>query len=174
MRLPGAVGRHAARFLLAPLVAFVAYLAFPRAGALLAHAFPVGSVATGDVIAPIGFLVPKPEPQRVREAEAAAATVRPLITAHPEAADSAAARAAHFFAVLDSAAGAGASLTEAARDRGFAVSGGDAAALGSAAMLNRVLAGNVDERGFVTNEHRYLAVAQRVPHTHLGWFDVVP
>ena len=35
-------------------------------------------------------------------------------------------------------------------------------ALASAAILNRVLAGNVDERGFVTNEHRYLAVAQRV------------
>ena len=33
------------------------------------------------------------------------------------------------------------------------------AALASAAVLNRVLAGNVDERGFVTNEHRYLAVA---------------
>jgi hypothetical protein len=35
-----------------------------------------------------------------------------------------------------------------------------AAALASARALNRVLAGNVDERGFVTNEHRYLAVAQ--------------
>jgi SAM-dependent methyltransferase len=35
-------------------------------------------------------------------------------------------------------------------------------ALASAAILNLVLAGNVDERGFVTNEHRYLAVAQRV------------
>jgi SAM-dependent methyltransferase len=33
-------------------------------------------------------------------------------------------------------------------------------ALASAAILNRVLAGNVDERGFVTNEHRYLAVMQ--------------
>jgi SAM-dependent methyltransferase len=33
-------------------------------------------------------------------------------------------------------------------------------ALASAAILNRVLAGNVDERGFVTNEHRYLAIAQ--------------
>ena len=33
------------------------------------------------------------------------------------------------------------------------------AALASAAALNRVLVGNVDERGFVTNEHRYLAVA---------------
>jgi hypothetical protein len=36
------------------------------------------------------------------------------------------------------------------------------AALANAAILNRVLAGNVDERGFVTNEHRYLAIAQCV------------
>jgi SAM-dependent methyltransferase len=34
------------------------------------------------------------------------------------------------------------------------------AALSDAAALNSILAGNVDERGFVTNEHRYLAVAQ--------------
>jgi SAM-dependent methyltransferase len=33
------------------------------------------------------------------------------------------------------------------------------AALASATALNRVLTGNVDARGFVTNEHRYLAVA---------------
>jgi SAM-dependent methyltransferase len=33
-------------------------------------------------------------------------------------------------------------------------------ALTSAVTLNRVLAGNVDGRGFVTNEHRYLAVTQ--------------
>lgn len=32
-------------------------------------------------------------------------------------------------------------------------------ALASAAILNQVLAGNLDERGFVTNEHRYLAIA---------------
>lgn len=34
------------------------------------------------------------------------------------------------------------------------------AALASAVALSAILAGNVDERGFVTNEHRYLAVAQ--------------
>jgi hypothetical protein len=34
-------------------------------------------------------------------------------------------------------------------------------ALASADALNAVLTGNVDERGFVTNEHRYLVVAQR-------------
>ena len=33
-------------------------------------------------------------------------------------------------------------------------------ALASAATLNQVLAGNLHERGFVTNEHRYLAIAQ--------------
>jgi SAM-dependent methyltransferase len=33
-------------------------------------------------------------------------------------------------------------------------------ALASAVTLNRILAGNVDKRGFVTNEHRYLAVTQ--------------
>jgi SAM-dependent methyltransferase len=34
------------------------------------------------------------------------------------------------------------------------------AALASADTLNAILAGNVDERGFVTNEHRYLAIVQ--------------
>jgi protein-L-isoaspartate O-methyltransferase len=33
-------------------------------------------------------------------------------------------------------------------------------ALASAATFNKVLAGNVDKRGFVTNEHRYLAIGQ--------------
>jgi hypothetical protein len=46
-----------------------------------------------------------------------------------------------------------------ALDSGHADMAGQAA-LASAAMLNQVLAGNVDQRGFVTNEHRYLAVAQ--------------
>lgn len=31
----------------------------------------------------------------------------------------------------------------------------------SASALNAVLRGNVDDRGFVTNEHRYLVVARR-------------
>ena len=37
------------------------------------------------------------------------------------------------------------------------------AALGSAATLNQILAGNVDDRGFVRSEHRYLAIAQKTP-----------
>jgi hypothetical protein len=35
------------------------------------------------------------------------------------------------------------------------------AALASAASLNQILAGNLDDRGFVTNEHRYLAIGQK-------------
>ena len=34
-------------------------------------------------------------------------------------------------------------------------------ALASAATLNKILTGNTDHRGFVTNEHRYLTVAQQ-------------
>jgi SAM-dependent methyltransferase len=34
------------------------------------------------------------------------------------------------------------------------------AGLASVEALNAILAGNVDDRGFVTNEHRYLAIAQ--------------
>jgi hypothetical protein len=33
--------------------------------------------------------------------------------------------------------------------------------IGDAGAFNRMLAGNVDERGFVTNEHRSMIVAQR-------------
>ena len=142
--ITGAVGRHAARLLLAPLVAFVAYAAFPRAGSMLPRSLTVGSVAATDVIAPVGFLVPKPEPLRAREAEDLAATVRSLVIAHPEAAESAAAAAGHVFAVLDSAAGAGGSLVEAARARGLRLQGGDAAALGDAgqrAELRRAVIG---------------------------------
>ena len=35
-----------------------------------------------------------------------------------------------------------------------------AAVIGQAHHLNEILAGNVDDRGFVTNEHRYLAIGQ--------------
>lgn len=134
----GAVRHHAARILLAPLVAVVIYLVFPRAGALLPQPLAVGSVAGSEIVAPVGFLVPKPEPQRAREAEDLAATVRPLVTAHPEAADSALATAGRFFAVLDSAAATGGSLEEAAQGNGFTLGPGDAAALAGAAQRSEL------------------------------------
>ncbi len=130
----GAVRYHAARLLFAPVVALVAYLAFPKAAPVLPERLAVGSVASSDVIAPIGFLVPKTEAGRMREAEALAATVRSLVTAHPDAADSAVVAAAHFFAVLDSTAAAGGSLGEAAHGLGVTLGRQDAAWLSGAAQ----------------------------------------
>jgi putative nucleotidyltransferase with HDIG domain len=154
MALPGGVRYHGARFLLAPLVALVAYLAFPASRTSLPLPLAVGSVASMDVIAPVGFLVPKPESQRAREAEELAATVKPLVTAHPEAADSAVAAAAHFFAVLDSAAASGGSLEGAAAAAGFPLRGVDFAALSGApqrAVLRRAVTAalRLSSRGYL-------------------------
>jgi hypothetical protein len=127
-----AVRRHGARLLLALLVAVAAYAAFPRAASVLPESLAVGSVSSLDVIAPIGFLVPKSGAHRASEAEALAATVKPLITAHPEAADSAGAAAGHFFAALDSAIAAGLSMPDAARDAGVPLRSNEIAVLASA------------------------------------------
>ena len=134
--------RHASRLLLALAVAVVAWLAFPRAASVVSAPRTVGSVAGVDVIAPFGFLVPKSPVQRAREAEALAATVKPLVTSHPELADSAVAAAAHFFAALDSAVAAGGTLRGAARAAGVALESGDVASLagpGQRAALRRAL-----------------------------------
>ena len=131
MGVAPAVQRHGARFLLALLVAVVAYVAFPRSPSMLPAPLAVGSVSSSDVIAPLGFLVLKSGAHRAREAEALAATVRPLITARPEAADSAVAAASHFFAALDSAVAAGATLQDAARASGGVLGGGDFGAIAS-------------------------------------------
>jgi hypothetical protein len=128
----GAVRYHAARFLLAPAVAGMAYLAFPKAASVLPERLAVGSVASADVIAPVGFLVLKSDEQRTREAEALAATVRSLVTEHHERADSAVAAAAHFFAVLDSTAASGDALNEVAHVLGVSLGRQDVAVLAGA------------------------------------------
>jgi len=144
MGASAAVRRHGARLLLALLVAVAAYAAFPRAASVLPEPLAVGSVSSVDVIAPIGFLVPKSGAHRAREAEALATTVKPLITAHPETADSAEAEAGQFFAALDSGVAAGGALADAARAAGVAVQGGELAVLASAgqraALRREVLA----------------------------------
>lgn len=137
-----AARRHGARLALALLVAVVAYAAFPRSASVLPKPLPVGSVSSVDVIAPVGFLVVKPGAQRAREAEALAATVKPLITAHPEATDSAVAAAGHFFAALDSALAAGATLQAAVTAAGDWLERTDVAALaspGQRAVLRRAV-----------------------------------
>ena len=149
-----AARRHGARVALALLVAVVAYAAFPRSATVLPVPLAVGSVASVDVIAPVGFLVLKPGEVRAREAEALATTVKPLITARPEASDSALAAAGHFFAALDSAMAAGASLAEAVAAAGAALERGDLPALAGpaqrAALRRAVLAAlRLSARGFL-------------------------
>jgi len=109
---------HAARGALAVAVAVVCYLAFPRTAGDLPPSLAVGSVAPADIIAPRGFVVAKTEVERSREAELLAATVKAIVTLDPGAADSALARAARFFAGIDSAAALGAPLGDAARAAG--------------------------------------------------------
>jgi len=129
-----ALRHHGVRLLLALLLAGVAFLSFPRAASVLPASLTVGAVASADVITPVGFLVPKSEAQRVREAEDLAATVKPLLTAHPEAADSAVAAAGHFFAALDSAVAAGSSLPAAAEAAGVEIHESEVPALTGAAQ----------------------------------------
>ncbi len=65
---------HGARIALAPLVAGVTLVAFPRSVSVAPAHFAVGGVADADVIAPGRFLVLKPEADRARESEHQAAT----------------------------------------------------------------------------------------------------
>lgn len=138
------VRAHAARAALAPLVALAAYAAFPRAASILPERLAIGSVAPVDVIAPARFLVLKEETERAREAEALAATIRPIVSARPEEAAAATQAAAHFFAALDSAAAAGAPLLDVARAAGLGLEAPEAALLSRAvvrgAMRRGVLA----------------------------------
>lgn len=137
-----AIRYHGSRLLLALAVAVAAYVAFPRAASVLPTALTPGSVAALDVIAPFGFLVPKTPAQRAREAEALAVTVKPLVTARPDAADSAVAAAGHFFASLDSAVAAAGRVREAVRASGMDLEDADVSVLaqpGQRAALRREL-----------------------------------
>lgn len=66
----GRLRRHALRIALAPLVAGVTYLAFPRAAPVGPEQLAVGSIARSDVIAPVRLVLPKKEGKRARQAEA--------------------------------------------------------------------------------------------------------
>jgi hypothetical protein len=129
--------RHAPRLALAPLVAALAFVAFPG-GAARQDALAVGSVAPRDILAPVGFLVLKPEAERAREAEALAATVKPLVLRLPDSARIALRAADGFFARLDSALAAGDALPTAAAAAGVPLEPQEAAALENAALRAEV------------------------------------
>ena len=104
MSVPRGILFHGARALLAPAVALVAWLAFPRAAGNLPPPLEVGAVAAADIIAPRGFVVTKTDAERAREAEVVAATVKAVVRVNAAGADSAVADAVRYFAALDSAA----------------------------------------------------------------------
>jgi putative nucleotidyltransferase with HDIG domain len=101
------VGRHAVRLLLAPSVAVLAFISFPRSGGVVPE-LEAGSVSETDIIAPIRFVVVKSEATRSRDAERLAARIRPLVIHLPEEAGGARRAADRFFAAFDSALAAGA------------------------------------------------------------------
>lgn len=137
---PGSLGPrgHLARLALVPLVAALALATFPGPAGRAPSALTVGSVAPSDVIAPIGFLVLKPEAARAREAEALAASVKALVVAHPESAQAATRGADRFFARLDSLVGSGVPISDAAAQSGVRLDAADAASLRSAAVRTQV------------------------------------
>jgi hypothetical protein len=128
---------HLARVVLAPLVAALTWAAFPGPGAG-GPVLAVGSVSDADVIAPVRFLVVKNEADRAREAEALAATVKPLIAVHPESSQVALRRADAFFARLDSLLATGSDVAGAAAASGITLSRAEAAALEQAAVRSEV------------------------------------
>ncbi len=128
---PSSRRRHLGRIALAPLVAALAWAAFPSTAAL-PPLLEVGRVADADVIAPIRVVVLKDEVARAREAENLAATVKPIVTFHPEAGQQAVRAADRFFAALDSALAAGARPADAARAAGVPLEASEAEALARA------------------------------------------
>ncbi len=128
---PSSRRRHLGRIALAPLVAALVWAAFPSTAAL-PPLLEVGRVADADVIAPIRVVVLKDEVARAREAENLAATVKPIVTLHPEAGQQAVRAADRFFAALDSALAAGARPADAARAAGVPLEASEAEALARA------------------------------------------
>ncbi len=120
---------HLQRALLAPLAAVLVWAAFPRPEQTAPEQMEAGRVAEQDVIAPMRFVVRKPEAERAREAEALARTVKPIIRYRPAESTEAGRAVAQFFAALDSATAAGASLEEAARVHGVTLTAAEAAEL---------------------------------------------
>ncbi len=155
-KLPRRIGFHAIRWLPLALLAAVTYVLYPDTGSTQAPLMEVGEVAQADVVAPFAFYVPKSPAEIQREADALAATVRPIYEFQPEAVDSVRATAVALFDALDatetdstladSAAAYGLRLST--EEAAFLFEGSRRAAYRSAAlrMIDRELA-----RGIVAN-----------------------
>jgi putative nucleotidyltransferase with HDIG domain len=104
---PDAFVHHGARALLLLLLAFLVNTLFPVAPVPDYPTLEIGMVPTEDVIAEVGFPIPKSPQQLESERSDAASSVAPLFQFDSTAADTMLRRVHMFGAALDSATGAG-------------------------------------------------------------------
>lgn len=101
----GAIARyHLVRWVWVAGLAALALFAFPSGVTNLARLLTIGVRADRQVVAPFDFVVTKTDEELRREADAVAASVRPIYDFRAEAYDSAQAWARGFFSSLDSVA----------------------------------------------------------------------
>jgi cyclic-di-AMP phosphodiesterase PgpH len=98
------VGYHGSRWGLLVALALLTYLLYPVARTFDTPVLDVGQVSSVDVVAPFALRVPKSQAEITREADALAATVRPIFEYRGGAVDSALAETDALFRSLDVAA----------------------------------------------------------------------
>lgn len=130
---------HAGRWVWVPVLAGLAYLAFPSSAADVGPLLVPGAVADRDVVAPFDFVVNKSDAEIEQEAQALAASARPVYEFDESAFDSAKSAAQALFAALDRADGAEA-IRRAATARGVVLAPAEAAYLARAAVRRRFAA----------------------------------
>lgn len=116
--LPARVLYHGLRWLPLAAVAVLTYLLYPAPGGFDAPLLDEGEVAPAEVLAPFTFVVRKSPSEITREADALAATVRPIYEYRPAVTDSVLAHALAFFTALDRAA-TGPALADSAQRHGI-------------------------------------------------------
>jgi putative nucleotidyltransferase with HDIG domain len=166
-----AIRFHGARWAPVVFLAVVTYLLYPVARVLDAPVVEAGQVSSKEVLAPFEFGVKKSPQEIARDAEALAATVRPIYEYLPSAADSVRRRVDTLFATLDTA-GSAAALTEAAGRFGIRLSPDEAQYLEPKArraafhgslsrLVQRQLALGVAPRGTIEQELSREVVVRR-------------
>ncbi|MSR06944.1 MAG: HDIG domain-containing protein [Gemmatimonadetes bacterium] len=113
--IPGRVAYHAARWVPVLVLGALTYALYPVARAFDAPIVEAGQVAPVEVLAPFGYVVKKSPPELARDADALAATVRPIYEYQPAVVDSVRRRVDRLFAGLDAAQGPSTRVTVAAQ-----------------------------------------------------------
>jgi hypothetical protein len=103
----GRLTHHGSRVLLLVGLAVLVTALFPPTGRMDVAQYEVGSVALEDVIARVGFEVPKSPEELARDRRLAMQSVTPTFDYVPEAADSMAVRLERLFERIDTAAASG-------------------------------------------------------------------